>query len=76
MNLICLLVQRTWIWENYYNDDQDRRNAWLAGAAALRRINRQVLEDIEDFILLKGFTQDGQRLQTEAIAARIQKDLN
>ena len=75
MSLICLFVQRTWIWENYYNDDQDRRNAWLAGAAALRRINRQVLEDIEDFILLKGFTQDGQRLQTEAIAARIQKDL-
>ena len=64
---MLVFVQRTWIWENYYNDDQDRRNAWLAGAAALRRINKQVLEDIEDFILLKGFTHDGQRLPTETI---------
>ena len=49
-------VQRTWIWEGYYKDDADRKKAWLAGAAALRRINVQVLEDIEDFIMLRGFT--------------------
>ena len=38
-------------------------------------MNPQVLEDIQDFMLLKGFTQDGQRLHTEAIQQRIQKDL-
>ena len=52
-----MLLQRTWIWENYYQDDEERKNAWLAGAAALRRINVQVLEDVEDFILLKAFKQ-------------------
>jgi hypothetical protein len=47
--------QRTWIWENYFKDDEERKSYWLAGAAALRRINVQVLEDIEDYLLLKGF---------------------
>jgi len=53
MKLLC--VQRTWIWEGYYKDDEEYKSYWLAGAAALRRINPQVLEDIEDFLLLKGF---------------------
>ena len=30
---------RTWIWEGFYKDDEDRKNVWLAGAAAQRRIN-------------------------------------
>ena len=51
--LLC--VQRTWIWEGYYKEDEEYKSYWLAGAAALRRINPQVLEDIEDFLLLKGF---------------------
>ena len=67
---------RTWIWENYYKEDQDRKDFWLAGAAALRRINIQVLDDIEDFILLKGFTSERQTvLQVEAIGMRIKNDL-
>lgn len=49
---------RTWVWENFYKDDEDRKGFWLAGADALRRINVQVLDDIEDFILLKGFTNN------------------
>lgn len=69
------MAQRTWIWEHYFKDDQEKKDFWYAGAAALRRINPQVLEDIQDFILLKGFTNDGQKLQTEAIQARVNKDL-
>ena len=53
---------RTWIWENYFKDDEERKAAWLAGAQGLRRINEQVLEDIEDFIILKGFNIGGQSL--------------
>ena len=34
-----------------------------------------VLEDIEDFILLKGFTNNGQPLQIEAIQGRVNADL-
>jgi len=41
---------RTWIFEGFYSEDENQKEAWLAGAAALRRINDQVLEDIEDFI--------------------------
>jgi len=68
---------RTWIWENYYKDDQDRKDIWLAGAGSLRRINVQVLEDIEDYILLKGFTsgKSGQMLNMEAIEQRIKNHL-
>ena len=53
---------RTWIWQNYYKEDQHRRRAWLAGSNVLRRINRHVHEDIEDSILLKGFTHNGEKL--------------
>ena len=67
---------RTWIWELYYKEDDARKEAWLAGADALRRINDQVLDDIEYYIQLKGFIQNGQQLQVEAITARIQKDLH
>merc|ERR1712037_55414 len=30
---------RTWVWESYFKDDDDRTTKWLAGAAGLRRIN-------------------------------------
>mmetsp|Transcript_46190 Transcript_46190/g.61151 ORF Transcript_46190/g.61151 Transcript_46190/m.61151 type:complete len:529 (+) Transcript_46190:35-1621(+) len=66
---------RTWVWEGYYKDDDDRKNAWLAGAAALRKINDQVLEDIEDFLMLKGFKQGPGMLNIEAIHKRIQNDV-
>ena len=66
---------RTWIWENYYKEDEEKKAFWYAGAAALRRINRQVLEDIQDYLMIKGFTKDGQMLQVEAIQMRTQKDL-
>ena len=42
----------------------------------MRRINVQVLEDIEDFILLKGFIQNnGSQSPVEAIQGRIARDL-
>ena len=34
-----------------------------------------MLEDIEDFIILKGFTHNNQGLNSEAIQERIRKDL-
>ena len=58
---------RTWIWENYYQDNRDRKDVWLTGAAALRRINDQVLEDIEDHIMLKAFKTGSSMLNVEGI---------
>ena len=66
---------RTWIWETFCKDDEGRQTAWLAGSGFLRKINDQVLEDIEDYLQLKGWTQGTQPVQVEAITARIQKDL-
>jgi len=42
----------------------------------LRRINEQVLEDIEDYLILKGFHTGSSQMNVEAITQRIQKDLN
>jgi hypothetical protein len=42
-----------WIWEGYFSEE--RREAWIAAAEKLRRINPHVLQDIEDYILLQGF---------------------
>ena len=44
---------RFWIWSGYFNEKNSQK--WLDTAGALKHINPQVLEDIEDFILLKGF---------------------
>ncbi len=66
---------RTWIWETFYREDDVNQQAWLAGAGFLRKINDQVLEDIEDYLQLKAWTQGSQPVQVEAITARIQKDL-
>ena len=68
-------MQRTWIWETYYKDDEDRKGYWLAGAAALRKINVQVLEDIEDFLLIKGFNLNGRMLSEDQINTLINRDL-
>ena len=70
-----MLLQRTWIWENYYQDDEERKNAWLAGAAALRRINVQVLEDVEDHILLKAFKLPPLSMTVDAIDRTIKADV-
>ena len=66
---------RTWIWENYYAEGEERKDIWLAGAAALRRINHQVLEDIEDYIMLKTYKTGPAMLNIEGIHRRIEKDL-
>lgn len=66
---------RTWVWENFYKEDEEKKAFWYAGAAALRRINDQVLDDIRDYLMIKGFTNGGQMLQVEAIQKRTQKDL-
>jgi hypothetical protein len=42
-----------WIWEGYFSEE--RKEAFMAAAEKLRRINPHVLQDIQDYILLQGF---------------------
>lgn len=49
------MLQRTWIWEGYYEDTEANKQTWLDGAHKLRSINVQVVQDLEDKILLNGF---------------------
>lgn len=44
---------RFWVWEGYFSDKL--KDKWLETAEALKHVNVHVLQDIEDFILLKGF---------------------
>lgn len=44
---------RYWVWESYFNEKN--KQLWLDTAEALKHINDQVLEDIQDFILLEVF---------------------
>lgn len=44
---------RYWTWEGYFNEKN--KEMWLNTAEALKHINDQVIEDIEDFILLEAF---------------------
>ena len=41
------------MWEGYFNEKN--KEQWEETADSLRHINDHVLQDIEDFILLKGF---------------------
>ena len=44
------------IWEEYYDEsDANLQKAWEQGVLGLRELNVHVLEDLEDYILLKGF---------------------
>jgi len=50
------LYGRLWIWEGYFNEKNQQK--WLDCAEALKHVNDHVLQDIEDFILLKGFGKE------------------
>lgn len=47
---------RYWVWESYFNDKNSQK--WLDTAEALKHINVHVLQDIEDYILLKSFGKE------------------
>ena len=44
---------RYWIWDGYFNEKNQQK--WLNTAEALKHVNDQVIEDIEDYILLEAF---------------------
>ena len=44
---------RYWIWENYFTEE--KRDLWQASAQLIRHINKHVIEDMNDFILMKIF---------------------
>jgi len=44
---------RYWIWDGYFNEKN--KDLWLDTAEALKHINEQVIEDIQDYILLEAF---------------------
>lgn len=60
---------RYWIWEGYFNEKIKQK--WLDTAEALKHINDHVLQDIEDFILLKGF---GRGVKPDKIREMIEDD--
>lgn len=49
---------RYWIWEGYFNEKNEQM--WLDTAEALKHVNEQVIEDIEDVILLEAFKGVGE----------------
>lgn len=59
---------RFWVWEGYFNDKLKEK--WLEVAEDLKKINDHVIQDIEDFIILKGFK--GQK--AEAVKNKIEAD--
>lgn len=60
---------RFWIWEGYFNEKLKEK--WLETAEQLKHINPHILQDIEDYILLKGF---GRGLKPEKIKEKIEAD--
>lgn len=42
-----------WVWEGYF--DPKHKEHWLQAAEKMRHINPHVLQDVEDYILLKGY---------------------
>lgn len=49
---------RKWIWQNYISEN--RKNDWTNAAEDLRHINKLVIQDIQDFILIEGFSKQKQ----------------
>jgi len=58
---------------NYFSEEEDIINLWYTGAEQLARINSAVIKDLDDFILLQGFKQQG--LNPAQIQAKIDKHL-
>lgn len=46
---------RKWMWEDYMSEGPETQEKLLEGARMISTINGQVLEDIEDFIILRAF---------------------
>lgn len=65
---------RTWLWEDYLEDNEANQKLWLDGADWISRINIQVLEDFEDKIIMEAFK--GSQLTQEDIRKRVQHNLN
>lgn len=49
---------RKWIWQNYISEN--RKDDWTNAAEDLRHINKLVIQDIQDFILIEGFSKQKQ----------------
>jgi molybdopterin-guanine dinucleotide biosynthesis protein len=44
---------RQWIWDGYISEN--RKDNWMDIAEKMRHINKHVVEDIQDFIIVEGF---------------------
>lgn len=64
---------RTWIWEDYHEEKEEINALWMAGQDAISRINVQVLEDIEDVIVMKTFSQP--KISNAAVQKLIDENL-
>lgn len=58
---------RYWIWEEYFSEKNEQK--WLDTAEELKHVNPQVIQDIEDFLLLKGFKESKKEVIKELIEA-------
>lgn len=54
---------RKWIWQNYISEN--RKTDWMNAAEALRHINDQVIQDIQDFIMIQAFPKPKQTNRKE-----------
>lgn len=50
---------RQWIWEKYISDS--RKDEWVETAETLRHVNEHVINDIQDYILIRGFKRQQQQ---------------
>lgn len=46
---------RYWNFVNFFSEEEEYMNLWRSGADALLRVNKAVVVDIDDHILLQGF---------------------
>ena len=60
---------RYWIWEGYFNEKI--KDKWTDTADKLKHINDHILQDIEDYIILKSF---GRQMKAEKIKEIIEED--
>jgi len=59
---------RFWVWEGYFNEKLQQK--FLDTAEMLKHVNEHVLQDVEDFILLKGF----KGMKMDAVKEKIEAD--
>lgn len=70
-----MIAQRTWTWENFYDETEEVKARWNAGAALLRNVNWAVIEDYRDWIICRGFQKANGSFDKNEVNKSISADL-